>query len=106
MWRFLRVLVSVTAGLIASAALGLVSLRLDDSTSKVGQAFSRAFMSPGTVFSAPFHYSACPLFKQWFGWSGPGGAFLQMLLVSFVTWAILFATVLYVSPVLRRTQKT
>ena len=65
--------------------------------SSVGDAIDTVVTGPGRAFSAPFSYATCPFFKQLFGWSGPGpgGAYMQILFVSLLTWALLLAVVAY-----------
>jgi hypothetical protein len=63
--------------------------------SSVGDAIDTVVTGTGRAFSAPFSYATCPFFKQLFGWSGPGGAYMQILFVSLLTWALLLAVVAY-----------
>lgn len=63
--------------------------------SSVCRAIDTVVTGPGTAFSAPFSYATCPFFRSLFGWSGPGGAYMQILFVSFLTWALVFGVVAY-----------
>jgi|GEM_PF-3796568 len=100
MRQFVRFAISATVGLLASAG-GAVAYLAASSDGSLWRALDTVYMSPGYAFSAPFGYSACPLFRHLFGWSGPGGAFLQMLLVAFVSWAIILTGIGYAISALR-----
>ena len=105
MGRFVHLAVSGVFGLVASAAVAAAYLATS-SESSLWRALDSVYMSPGYAFSAPFGYSACPLFRHLFGWSGPGGAFMQMLLVAFLSWAVVFSGFSYAISALRAKPKT
>ena len=104
MRRFVRFAISAAVGLFTSAAAAVAYLAAS-SNSSLWRALDTLYMSPGYAFSVPFGYSACPLFRHLFGWSGPGGAFLQMLLVAFISWAIILTGVGYAISALRAKPK-
>ena len=106
MRRAMRVFFSTIAGVLLSAVVVYLSVLLSVGETTVGHAIDTVVTGPGAVFSAPFSYGTCPLFKQLFGWSGPGGAYMQILFVSFVTWALVFAVVAYVLLARRKPQHT
>jgi hypothetical protein len=91
-----RALVAILAGVCFSALIVLVGAVLAFLDNTIARAITTAVTYPGTLFSAAFSYGTCPLFKKLFAWSGPGGAYMQILFVSFLTWAIVFAVVSYV----------
>jgi hypothetical protein len=105
MRRFVRFSVLIAASLLASAALGLAYLRASAYDNVISHILDTVYMTPGYWFSAPFGYSACPLFRHLFGWSGPGGAFMQMLLVAFLTWSAIFIGLFYLWSALRAKAK-
>lgn len=105
MHRLVRFSVLMAASLLASAAFGLAYLRASAYDNVTSRILDTAYMTPGYWFSAPFGYSACPLFRYLFGWSGPGGAFMQMLLVAFLTWSAIFISVFYLWSALRAKAK-
>jgi hypothetical protein len=90
-----RTLVAILAGVCSSALIVVGSVILDYLDNTVARAIHSAATYPGTAFSAPFDYDTCPLFKQLFGWNGPGGEYAQTLLVAFLAWAIVFTVVAY-----------
>ena len=96
MQRSVRVLLSIVAGCVVSVLVVFLSVVVDNLEGfALGHAIHNLFISPGVAFSALFGYSACPLLRQWFGWSGPGGAYMQMLLISFLAWAMVFSFAAY-----------
>jgi hypothetical protein len=103
---FLRLCMSVAVGVVLSALAVVLDFLFSESFGRLGQAFDTAFMAPGYALSAPFHYSAYPLFRQLFGWSGPGGAYLQALLFSFLSWASLLAGAVYIFSMVRGMKPT
>jgi hypothetical protein len=83
---------SAIAGVIVAATIMLLSVVVDNLESfAFGHAIHNMFISSGLAFSAPFGYATCPLFRQLFGWNGTGGAYMQMLLISFFAWALIFS---------------
>jgi hypothetical protein len=106
MRRLVRYTLLAVAGLLASAVFGIAYLRALSGEGAVGRILDTAYMTPGYWFSAPFGYSACPFFRHVFGWSGPGGAYMQMLLVAFLTWSIIFTGIFYLWSALRARTKT
>jgi hypothetical protein len=96
---------SAAVGLLASAGAAVAYLAVSPESS-LWHVLDKVYMTPGYAFSAPFGYSACPLFRHLFGWSGPGGAFMQMLLVAFISWAIVLGAASYVVSALRAKSET
>ena len=106
MRRLVQYSLLAVAGMLASVMFGIAYLRASSGESAAGRILDTAYMTPGYWFSAPFGYSACPLFRHLFGWSGPGGAYNQMLLVGFVTWSAIFTGIFYLWSALRARAKT
>src|SRR5262249_24492958 len=94
--RAYRLPLAVVTGGVVAAIIVFLGVVLDNLGLTFGHAIHNVFISPGLAFSAPFGYAVCPLFAHSFGWNGPGGAYFQMLLVSFVTWAVLFSIAAYI----------
>ena len=86
---------SIVAGAFLSAVVVCLDVLLTATESSVCRAIDTVVTGPGRAFSAPFSYATCPFFRQLFGWSGPGGAYMQIVLVSFLSWAVLFGVVAY-----------
>ncbi len=92
---WLRVFDAFLFGIVLSTVLGLPSIVWEASGSSVGNALATAFMTPGGVLMKPFHYSAFAAFKQFTHSDGPGAAYLQMLMLSHITWTVVFALAFY-----------
>ena len=88
---------AVIAGVVVAAIIVFLGVVIDNLGLTFGHSVYNVFLSPGLAFSAPFGYAVCPLFAHWFGWDGPGGAYFQMLLVSFITWALILSVAAYLA---------
>jgi hypothetical protein len=91
-----RVAVSAIIGIVVAAVVGVFSLGADGSGRGLQNVLWDVFTMPGGASLRLSHGGASPLFKYFLGGGGPGPAAIQMVLISFVIWAILIGGLAFV----------
>jgi hypothetical protein len=91
-----RVAASAIIGIVVAAVVGAFSLGANGSGRGLQNTLWDIFTMPGDASLRLSHGGASPLFKYLLGGSGPGPAALQMVLISFVVWAILIGGLIFV----------
>jgi len=89
-----RVGISAITGAAVAALAGAFALGADGSGRGLQNALWQIFTVPGGASLNLSHGGASPVFKHFLG-SGPGPAAIQMILVSFVVWALLIAVLVF-----------